>query len=318
MKAVRNGVKASLLCALTAFTAFFSMGMSTANAASATELNGSWGPFTRCPVDDPRMLAADGDDFVAQCVSSASASGSIKLGNSEVTAGNSNLQFGLVQNTSAGTFEVVPPKGGALVADPATVPGGLLGLMCPSDIPVVGKICDSITNSDLNRITATMESAGSPSDFDLLAGATTGRPIVTLPVRIHLENPLLADSCYIGSASKPVVLHPANLTQPSFGATRFDSDGTPNPAPDAAMTRVELPGADQGDSAFSVPGATGCGLLGLIDLAVNLKTGLPSASGNNDLVLNDASTYMAALTAPGLVVPDNGKLLSQYWHSAVR
>ncbi|MFD0317839.1 hypothetical protein [Streptomyces flavalbus] len=307
------GARLATVTALgTALTAFAATGTATA----AVTPNGAWAPFTRCPVDAPAMLAADGLVKTPQCVVASSPSGSIKLGNTVVTTGKTNLQMGVVQNDD-GTSTVIAPSGGALVADSATVPGGLLGLMCPSDIPFVTAICDQLTNSTLNKITATVESVGTPYAFNQTAGIVTGEPIVAIPVRIHLENPFLGSNCYIGTRSAPIVLRPQNLTFPDFGISFFNGDGTA--ADDGALTRIELTGSTQNDSTFAVPGASGCGLglLGLIDAAVNAKTGLPSAAGKNSLTLNNSQTYLAGLTAPGTVAPNAGKVLSQAWHSAV-
>ncbi|MGP2437255.1 hypothetical protein [Streptomyces sp. JW3] len=309
----RAGIATTVTAVGTALGAFASMGTATAAAAVP---NGEWAPFTRCPVDAPAMLAADGLAQTPQCVVSSSASGSIKLGNTTVTTGRTNLQIGVVQN-SDGTSTVVAPAGGALIADSATVPGGLLGLMCPSNVPAVTAICEQLSNSSLNKITATVESVGTPYAFNQTAGIVTGEPIVAIPVRIHLENPLLGSKCYIGTQAKPVVLQPENLEFPEFGMTFFQGDGTP--ADDGEMSRINLTGSTQNDSTFAVPGASGCGLglLGIIDAAVNLKTGLPSAAGKNSLTLNSTQTALAGLNAPGTVAPDAGERLAQNWHSAV-
>ncbi|MEU7468006.1 hypothetical protein AB0A94_05470 [Streptomyces sp. NPDC044984] len=299
--------------ALTALGAFASLGTAT---AAEPALNGAWAPFTRCPVDAPAMLAADGFDKTPQCVVSTSAGGSIKLGKTTVVTGRTNLQIGVVQNAD-GTSSVVAPPSGALVADSATVPGGLLGLMCPSNIPVITGICETLENSSLNKITATMESVGAPYAFDQTAGVLTDMPIVALPVRIHLENPLLGSKCYIGTAANPILLRPENRNYPEFGMSFFQGDGTPDEA--GEMSRIDLTGATQNDSTFAVPGATGCGLnVGLINAAVNAKTGLPSASGNNSLTLNDTQTHLTGLNAPGTAAPEAGRVLAENWHSAVR
>jgi hypothetical protein len=303
----------STVAALTALGTLASVGGAT--AADPT-LNGQWAPFTRCPVDAAAMLAADGFDKTPQCVVSTSASGSIKLGKTTVVTGRTNLQFGVVQNAD-GTSTVVAPPSGALVADSATVPGGLLGLMCPSDIPVITGICQTLSDAKLNKITATMESVGAPYAFDQTAGVLKDMPIIALPVRIHLQNPLLGDKCYIGSASAPILLRPKNLDYPAFGMSFFQGDGTLDEA--GEMSRIDLTGAPQNDSSFAVPAASGCGLnIGLINAAVNAKTGLPSAAGNNSLTLNSAQTHLAGLTAPGTVAPDAGKVLARNWRSAVR
>ncbi|WP_411112183.1 hypothetical protein [Streptomyces sp. c-19] len=313
MPLVSARARLATLSALTALGAFASMGTAT---AAVPELNGSWAPFTRCPVDAPAMLAADGLDKAPQCVSSASASGSIKLGNTTVVTGRTNLQIGVVQNAD-GTSTVVAPAAGSLIADSATVPGGLLGLMCPSDIPFITDICRQLSDARLNKITATVESVGTPSNFDQIAGVLTDMPIVNIPVRIHLQNPFLGSNCYIGTRSNPIVLRPSNLTAPSFAVDRSNGDGSPNEEGD--MSRLNLLGSTQVDTTFAVPGASGCGLglLGLIDGAVNLKTGLPSAAGKNRLTLDNTQTYLTGLYAPGVVAPDAGKVMARNWHSAV-
>jgi hypothetical protein len=67
------------------------------------------------------------------------------------------------------------------------------------------------------------------------------------------------------------------------------------------------------------PAASGCGLnIGLINAAVNAKTGLPSAAGNNSLTLENTQTSLTGLNAPGTAAPDAGKVLSENWHSANR
>lgn len=77
-------------------------------------------------------------------------------------------------------------------------------------------------------------------------------------------------------------------------------------------------GGTQGDSSAAAPGATGCGLLGVLDGAVDLKDGLPSAAGNNPVVLNNASSYLGRLNDPAGAAPNDGQDLSSYWLSAVR
>lgn len=285
-------------------------------AAAPPSLAGLWAPLNRCPVDDPGMLAADGATRTAICVASAAASGEMKLGNTVATTGGTDLQIGLL--SGGGQFLPVGPSDGAIVGDPVQIPGGLLGLMCPSGIPVLSDICEDLANGAPNGVTATVESAGAPTDFDVSAGLRVGAPILTLPVKIHLHNPILGSNCYLGSDSDPIILRPANLTAPSASTVRFDVDGTANPS--GEMGYIAISGANQGDSSFAVPAAKGCGLLGLfglIDAAVNLKVGLPSAAGDNSLTLNDPSTYLGGFHNPAAFTPDEGRQLSDRWHAAV-
>ena len=280
-----------------------------AGSASAA-LDGIWGPFTRCPVDNPALLAADGVSADPACIASSSPNGSIKLGNSTATTGKTDLQLGATIADADASFSLVSPAGGGLVADPVAIPGGLLGLMCPSDIPAVSVLCATIIDGSPNRVDATVVPAGEPSDFNLGAGLTTGVPIVTLPVRIKLANPLLAPGCTIGTDSNPIVLRPENTTTPSITLAFGNLDGTPIDAgPLVNITGVST----QGDDSFAAPAATGCGLAGLIDLAINAKVGLPSPSGNNNLVLNNGASSVIAEANQG---PVTGQQFSDGWHAA--
>jgi hypothetical protein len=289
---------------------------SGASAATPT-LAGDWAPFNRCPVTDPAMLAATGTTTTAFCVVSDSPSGTIKIGNVTATTGDTNLQVGVIENASTGTFSVVAPPAGAVVEAPVQIPGGLLGLICPSSVPVVTAVCNEITNSQLNTVTAVVQSAGTPSNFSLTAGLSSGKPILTVPVKIQLVNPLLGSDCYLGSNSDPILLQPENTTTPAIQIEEFDGNGTPD-ATNGVMTAIFSTGGTQGDDTAAIPGASGCGLLGVLDPAVDLKDGLPSASGNNSVVLNDASAYLAGLENPESVAPNDGQDLANFWQSAVQ
>jgi hypothetical protein len=238
------------------------------------------------------MLAADGVNTLPVSVTANSTHGSITIGTTMTMTGNSNLQIGLVANS--GTFTVVPGVGGSLIADPATVTAG------------------GVT------VTATVESAGTPSDFDLLAGLSVGVPIITLPIKIHLESVPgsavdLGPSCFLGSDVDPIVLHPENtdLSNAMPFAMGFNPDGTPNP--NGPLFTIVVPGAVQGDNTFSVPGASGCGPNGdgSLNGAVNAIVGLPSPSGANHLVLDDATSSLAA---PNVQL--TGQQFADAWHLA--
>jgi hypothetical protein len=265
-----------------------------ASSASAVRLSGLWAAFNRCPVDDPAMLAGS----AGACVASDSPHGSFRIGKTTTLTGDTNLQFGIVGNAfGGGGLSIVSPPGGAIVSAPASVPGGLLGLPIGTNV------------------TATVEPAGALSDFNLIGGLSQGQPIVTVPVKIHLQNPFLGNSCYIGSNANPMVLRPANtlpvdITQVAFEDT--DLDGTANTS--GVLDWIQISGLTQGDSTFSVPTAMGCGLAGSLNAQVNGRLGLPSPSGNNNLVLNHA---VSSLRLPSGGGPVTGQQFSDSWHSAV-
>src|SRR5262249_39246723 len=196
---------------------------------------GDWTPVFRCPVDDPAMLATDGGaTTLATCLASNSTHGSITIGATTTATGNSNLQAGLVQDEATGVFTVIAPPGGALIADPVQVTAG------------------GVT------VTATVESAGVPSNFSFVAGSETGVPIITIPIKIHLVGQTvdLGPSCFIGSEQDPILLNPENTDLSSAKAKfeTFDPDGTPDP--NGPLETTVVSGAVQGDNTFAVPGAT--------------------------------------------------------------
>jgi hypothetical protein len=273
---------------------------------------GEWASFAGCPVDDPAMLAADGSAVISACLGGGSTGGSITMGGTTMSVGAVRLQFGALNQ--GGAYSLVAPASGGLSGDPITVPGGLLGLMCPSDIPVISDICDAVVGSPLNVVTATLEPAGPATDFDLSAAVATGRPIMTLPVKIHLRNPFLDRNCYIGSNGDPMVLKVANQTRPTARFGRFDADGTPNPA--GEMNYTDLSGATVADTTFAVPAARNCGLLGLIDSVVNARQGLPSPAGSNSLTLESTGFRLGGFANPRAYVPTQGQQLADRWHAA--
>jgi len=277
-------------------------------------LAGHWAPFDRCPVDAPEVLAADGAELAALCLASSSASGTMTIGKKTVPTAGTDLQIGLLGDGN--DYTSVSPEGAGIRAEPVVVPGGLLNLMCPSDIPVLTTLCEKAADSRLNRVVATVEPAGTPTDFSLTAGLSVGQPIITLPVKIRLDNILLGGNCYIGSDEDPILLRPRNTAQPTLELVRYAPDGTDQV--DGVMSNIVLSGADQADDSFSVPKANGCGLFGALDWAVNAQLGLPSPEGANSLVLDSASTVTGGFYNPAAHAPDQGRLLSDYWHAAAR
>jgi hypothetical protein len=291
--------------------------------ASAVELNGGWAPFNRCPVDHPLVSGTDGISGAGSgsiCVAASSPSGTIKLGKMDVQATRAtNVQAGGRINSDNNIPLVGGRPGGAVISQPVKVKGGLLGLACGTgnDPLNLRRICrDLLEDNILNRVDARVKSAGRPTDFNLIAGLVTDVPIMKLPVKIQLQNPLLGNKCFIGGEANPIVLQPANTVAPTNGAfNTWALNGDPDTSPTAPLASIVTTGATQADSTFSVPKAHGCGLLNLFDGAINSKVGLPSPSGQNEVVLNDATSAVMVPNLSDGSVP--GTVFAQGWHSAV-
>jgi hypothetical protein len=265
-----------LAAVLPAAAAIAVLGASSASAAAPT---GNYASFKYCPLSNTALTA---------CFYSEVTSGSITLGNSTVPINKTIvLQGGIITSGPDNTETWVNAEGApTLSPTPLDVPGGLSGLMTP---PSEGSgLLDAFQNAvaTTNNVTATAELVGDVG-FSFNNFVNQLGPALTLPVRIHLENPFLGNDCYIGSSSRPV----------TFSLT---SGTTAPPAPNTPISGSlgDVQFLDNGalivsngfkivDNAFPVTYASGCGgfLVSLIvDPLVNVKQGLPSAAGKNTAI----------------------------------
>ena len=98
------------------------------------------------------------------------------------------------------------------------VPGGLSGLVDCEEIKGDGYrerferyACRALSfYGRTSGVTATLENVATvenPTIYNERATAVRNwEPAVRLPIRVHLKNPLLGNSCYIGSESNPIEL----------------------------------------------------------------------------------------------------------------
>lgn len=222
--------------------------------------------FSECPTGNPS---------VTTCINVLSNSGDLAIKGFDVPLDHSlAIKGGLIPG-DGGAFTFVPPAGtNGFFAQPVNVPGGLLGI----DLPI-----------GINKVTATAELAHN-GPIQVNVGTLT----LQVPVRLKLSNPLLASGCQIGSDADPVNLDlitgttsPPPPNQPITG-----SPGTPSIIGNA----LEIADAINVDNSFAVPGASGCGYLGLglIDRLVDLRLKLPSAAGNNAIGIDNTVWIEAA------------------------
>jgi hypothetical protein len=252
--------------------------LALSGSALAAAPTGEFADFRYCPYQNPA---------VSSCVYAVTDSGSFQLGNSSVPITASTpvvLQGGFIDDGTGPTPWVNANGADTLVKTRLKVPGGLLGLV---DTGGLTGLLISALNAAVaaeNDVYATAELVG-PVQFTLaniLQGSGTG---ISLPVRVHLENPFLGSNCYIGSAGNPVTL---NLTT---GTTAPPAPNTPisgypgDQILNNDFTVATNVGIKLVDNSFAAPAATNCGITFLDRLlvtpAVNLKQGLPAAAGRN-------------------------------------
>ena len=213
-----------------------------------------WGT---CPIEDLE---------VTTCASVVVRGGTMKLGALSVPIPDGSLKVaGGVKyatqpdNSFIETFVTKQDGSNGVYSKPISVPGGALGI----DTPL-----------GLTQISATVESVGVP-DLKVLEQE------LTMPVRLKLSNPLLGDDCYIGSVSNPINLH-------------LTTTGNPPSEPIGEFPGAVFPAVPHSDAVFAAPGASGCGPLGALNWAVNLRGGVPAASGKNSLTTSSDVYAVAA------------------------
>jgi hypothetical protein len=162
------------------------------------------------------------------------------------------------------TFVPKPDGRNGVYSNPISVPGGAIGI----DTPL-----------NLTQITATVEAVGLPNikvlDQEL-----------TMPVRLKLSNSLLGNNCYLGSTANPINLH-------------LTTTGNPPSQPIGEYPGAVFPAVQHTDNLFAAPAASGCGVFGALNWAVNLRAGTPSASGKNSLTTSsDVYTVAARKVRP--------------------
>lgn len=267
-----------------------------APSASAA-LTGPFAKFVTCPDANPGVDA---------CVYAESSSGSFKMGAKTVPIVNPVVLKGGADSATEDIFGpltfVAPTDGQTLSKTPQPVPGGLTGIVAPSWWPQLLKdLFNETINNGFTGVQATVELAGPASSVKLnvLNAALASGTALSMPVKVKLDNPFLASSCYIGSNTNPIKL---NLTT---GTTAPPPPNTP-----ISGSPGELVGEEEGaiialknnklvDNSFAAPGANGCGgflFSWAVDPFVNSIVGVPSPAGTNTAILA-GTTYLADANA---------------------
>ena len=275
--------RTSLGCAVIAIVALMAP-MALASPAMAKEPTGDFAVFKQCP----RHTAE-----VAFCLYAQTKSGEVTLGKQGVPIVNTiTIQGGFTRNEETEEEIFVGALNGETMSKtPQKVPGGLSGLVKCNEISNFFEriSCELIFENGVTGVTATTELAKPASAIAINTNNLVNAEGValSLAVKVHLENPLLGSSCYVGSEAHPIVL---NLT------TGTTSPPAPNKPISGKVGEIkfkdgfaltEIVNNTLVDNAFAAPEATGCGGLFsfLIDPIINGKIGLPASAGHNSAIL---------------------------------
>jgi len=253
-----------VVCVALAATMLATLGL--ADSASA-KLTGEFTKFEFCPYKTVG---------VSRCLYSLTTGGEVVLGSKKVTIENPvTLQGGYeppaTEGAEAGFSKFVAAVGAeTLTKAKQNVPGGLAGIVPKeSSSPLVKALVKFFFENSLTGVTSTLELAKSASDIRINENHLAQGSGVTLkmPVKVHLENPFLGKSCFVGNSTSPINLE-------------LRTDTTSPPKPNEPITGnpgeleflegariIELFGVELVDNSWSAPAPSGCG--GIISFLVN-------------------------------------------------
>lgn len=220
--------------------------------------------FSECPVH--AFVAAHSP--VNACVVGATNEGEFKIGKLYITFhGPGKLQGAFDDNLATPNWADAL-DGQSFSAPPQLLPEPVLALLGnPS----------GVTAPSDSEVTAVASQAG-PITFSLSADGGLGATLV-LPIKFHMENPLLGSRCFIGTDSSPVVL---TLTTGTSG-TLTGNLGSLSVYDHGNILQTN--GSEVVDGQFRVPGASGCGSGDVWDSAIDASSALPSGPGHNAVTL---------------------------------
>jgi len=267
---------------LTALLAVALASLGLAGSASA-KLTGEFTKFEFCPY---KTAGVD------RCINSLTTGGEVILGTKKVTLEKPvTLQGGYTtqaaEGPEAGFAKFVAATNGITLSKAAqNVPGGLLGIVPPEKSPALVKALSAFFfENALTGVNSTLELAKPASEIRISENhlAEAEGVALKLPVMLHLENPFLGKSCFVGSSSSPIkwelttgVTSPPKPNEPITGTT-----GEVEFFEGARI--LKLKNAELVDNAWSAPSASGCGgiLAFLVNPIINAQIGLPSPAGKN-------------------------------------
>ncbi|MGI5164854.1 hypothetical protein ACQEU3_10915 [Spirillospora sp. CA-253888] len=155
---------------------------------------------------------------------------------------------------------------GPLKGAPVKVDGGVLGIPGSDFLPLL-------------QIHAQPQFAATPEPAPQDAPGIVYR----LKLKIKTINPLLGDTCYIGSNANPITLNLIWGTTNPPPPNKPISGVFPEPVPD----HPEVLSSRLVDNAFAVPKSSGCGPFGLLNPIADFRAGLPAKAGTNTAIFDN-------------------------------
>jgi hypothetical protein len=263
--------------------------LALAGSASA-KLVGEFKRFEFCPYTTAG---------VERCIVSTTESGKVILGSKEVPITQPvTLQGGYAELTEEEEEKHVEftkffaaTNGITLSKAAQNVPGGLAGIVPKeSSSPLVKALVKFFFENSLTGLTSTLELAKPASEIKISEShLAEGLGVaLVLPVKVHLENPFLGKSCYVGSSTSPITWNlTAGKTSPPGPNTSIS--GKTGKISFLEKARIlKLSENELVDNAWSAPGASGCGgiISFLVNPIINSQLGTTTAGHNTAILKN--------------------------------
>jgi hypothetical protein len=249
-------------------------------AAQAATPNPGYSQFSGCPT----AAEYPEEEF---CLNAEITSGNFKMGSKNVPISKPITLRGGVKTDLSG-FRAGP--GGGLSVAKQEVPGGIIGLTGLDWLV-------NYLNLEALKLYAVTELAGTP---DL-----SNPESIRLPIKVHLINPVLGNSCYVGSNAAPINLNLITGTTNPPPPNKPITGNGPEFGFEPERSIIEFNRIKYVDNSFAAPGANGCTLtlLGFIPISinglVNSQSGLPAEAGTNETVQNtNLHSVLASLVYP--------------------
>lgn len=283
--------------------------LASASPAMA-EPKGIFKIFNQCPTEIP---------IVTLCSVDTTTSGEVKLGNTAVPIKNPITQqggFAPIGESEVEFFGLPAKNGESLSKTAQNVPGGLLDFVNCEEIkgtePIeefFRSLCKGTFEHGATEVTATTELVANeknPVIFNEANLASESGTAIVLPVRVHLKNSLLGNSCYIGSETEPIELHlTTGETKPAKGVKPLHGKkGKAETLNEKGLLSLRITENTQVDNTFTAPKAHECGEFkifgitvakGFLDFLVEGKLGIPNKNEKGE----DSATLNGELRAAG-------------------
>jgi len=278
-----------VVCTVLAALALASLALA---GGAAAKLTGSYTKFAQCPFTNAEAR---------KCIYSVTEGGEVVLGNKKVPIEKQVVLqggYGPADEESFAKF-IAATNGETLSKAPQNVPGGLAGIVPEaSSPPLVKALIKFFFENSLTGVNSTLELAKPASEIRISENHLAEEEGVTLkmPVKVHLENPFLGKSCFVGSSTSPINLQLTDAT-------------TSPPAPNKPITGsggegelleggriLVLKNNVLVDNAWSAPTASGCGgiLSFLVNPIINAQLGTTTAGHNTAILKGTLNVASAA------------------------